>query len=84
MCCKDISSDVTSDQYQGLLNVHLYPVMKCFFFSDGTGLYQDDPTTIHSTQELTKEFNLYENDKKSCGMTFTDFSKDLDPAELLD
>lgn len=51
--------------------------MFLFFFSDGTGHYQDDLTSIHRAQELTERFNLYKNKwRKSCGMTFTDFSKD--------
>ena len=47
---------VTADQHKFVLSVHCYPVMK-HFYSDGSGLFQDDNALIQRAREVTEVFD---------------------------
>lgn len=54
-------STSTQNQDKALLSDHFYPIVK-HFYPNGSGLFQDDPTLLHSAREFTKCFDEDQSD----------------------
>ena len=48
---------VTANQYEAVLNHHLYPLMK-HFYPDGSDLFQNDNASIHMARGVTEWFEV--------------------------
>lgn len=59
---------------------HLYP-MKKHLYPDGSGLFQDDRTSIHRAQGVTEWIDEYENDVNH--IRWHSKSPDFNPVEHL-